>query len=134
MRAELAFAMASALHAGFQLTVTLVVYPTLAARSADDWAIAHARHSRAITPVVVLVYGALLVTGVSLVLAGPGPAAWVGIAGAATAMALTAGAAAPLHGRLTTRDDAVVARLLLADRVRCVAAVVGSVAALLSVR
>lgn len=35
---------------------------------------------------------------------------------------VTATVAAPLHGRLDTRDPALLARLLAADRVRCVSA------------
>ena len=45
------------------------------------------------------------------------------------ALATTALAAAPVHGRLTDRDDVLVARLLVADRWRCAFAVLGAVAA-----
>jgi hypothetical protein len=128
-----AFALAAALHAGFQLTVTVLVYPALAGRSAVEWSFAHTRHSRAITPVVVVVYGALVVTGVALVVTGPDPAGWVALAAAATAMGLTAAVAAPAHGRLTRRDERVLARLLVADRMRCAAALVALVAAVVSV-
>jgi hypothetical protein len=133
MSAVTAFALAAALHAGFQLTVTVVVYPALAARSADEWTAAHARHSRAVTPVVAVVYGALVVTGVALVVTGPGPAGWVALAGAATAIGLTAAVAAPAHGQLSRRDERLLARLLVADRGRCAAALVALVAAALSV-
>jgi hypothetical protein len=50
----------TALHAGFQLTVTLVIYAALAGVQPDQWVAAHARHSRRITPPVALVYGAAL--------------------------------------------------------------------------
>ena len=60
MTAVTAFALAAALHAGFQVTVTVLVYPALAGRSAAEWSAAHTRHSRAITPVVAVVYGALV--------------------------------------------------------------------------
>ena len=50
----------TALHAGFQLKVTLVVYPALADVQPNLWAAAHARHSRRITPLVALVYGGAL--------------------------------------------------------------------------
>lgn len=133
MSAVTAFALAAALQAGFQVTVTVLVYPALAARSADEWSAAHLRHSRAITPVVAVVYGALVVTGVALVVAGPDPAGWIALASAAAAMGLTAFLAAPAHGRLFRRDERVLARLLMADRWRCAAALVAFVAAALSV-
>ena len=96
MRADVAFAVASALHAGFQLTVTVLVYPALASRSSAEWVEAHARHSRAITPLVGLVYAALVGTGAWLVTTGPSPAAYVGLAGAAAALLVTATLAAPI--------------------------------------
>ena len=133
MTAILAFALASTLHAGFQLTVTILVYPVLGARPADEWEPAHARHSRAIAPVVLLVYAALLGTGAALVLAGPDLAGWFALVGAASALAVTAFAAAPLHGRLGARDDILVRRLLLADRWRCLAAFAGACAAVVAV-
>ena len=133
MSAVTAFALAAALHAGFQVTVTVLVYPALAGRSAAEWSTAHARHSRAITPVVAVVYGALLVTGVGLVVAGPDLWGWVALVAAATALGLTAFVAAPAHGRLAERDERVLARLLVADRGRCAAALVALVAAVLSV-
>lgn len=131
-----AFAIAAALHAGFQLTVTVLVYPALAEVPADGWARAHDRHSRRITPLVGLVYAALLVAGVVAVLDGPGAAGWVGLAATAVALGVTATLAAPIHGRLGQRgagDDELVRRLLLVDRVRCAGAVVGAVAAALAV-
>ena len=128
-----AFALASALHAGFQLTVTVIVYPVLGDRRDEEWRAAHARHSRAIAPLVAVVYGALVVTGGLLVAAGPDAAGWLALAGAVGAIILTATAAAPTHGRLTDRDDALVSRLLVADRWRCACAVGGAVAAVVAV-
>jgi hypothetical protein len=55
-----ALLVSTALHAGFQLMVTFVVYPGLADVQPDRWPVAHARHSRRITPLVALVYGAAL--------------------------------------------------------------------------
>lgn len=132
MSAAAAFALASAAHAGFQVTVTVLVYPALAAVDAERWAAAHAAHSRRITPLVGVVYGALVVTGAALVLAGPGAAGWVALAGAAGAVAVTATLAAPLHGRLGVRDDVRVRRLLRVDRLRCGLAVAGAVAAVVA--
>ena len=111
----------------------MLVYPALANRTGGEWPVAHARHARAVTPLVGMVYGALVVTGAALLLSGPGPAAWVALAAEATAMALTATLAAPTHRRLARRDERALARLLRADRWRCAAAVIGLVAAVVSV-
>ena len=54
--------------------------------------------------------------------ADPSLGTWVALAGTAVAILVTATIAAPLHGRLDPRDPALVARLLAADRVRCVSA------------
>jgi hypothetical protein len=131
--AVVAFALAAALHAGFQATVTVLVYPVLGERTAAEWRAAHDRHSRAITPLVGAVYVALLVTGGLLVAAGPDAAGWAALALTAGALATTAAVAAPTHGRLTSRDAALVARLLVADRWRCALAVAGAVAAVVAV-
>ncbi len=123
---------AAALHLGFQLTVTRVVYPALAA--APDWEPAHAAHSRAIAPLVAVVYGVLLAVGVwALVVVGPDPWVLVSAVGAAVSFLATALVAAPTHGRLGAgRDDRLVARLLAADRARAAGAVVCGVGALLA--
>ena len=133
MSAVVAFALAAALHAGFQATVTVLVYPVLGARGPEEWRGAHDRHSRAIAPLVGVVYLALLATGGVLVAAGPDPAGWVALALTAAALATTAAAAAPTHGRLAARDDALVARLLVVDRWRCALAVAGAAAAVVAV-
>ncbi len=132
MSAATAFALASALHVGFQVTVTALVYPALASRSAIDWPAAHARHTRAITPLVVVVYGAVVGTGVALVVSHPDVAGWASLVATAAALGVTAVGAGPLHGRMPERDDGDVARLLALDRWRCAAAVVGLVAILMS--
>jgi hypothetical protein len=132
VNAATALALATALHAGFQVTVTALVYPALACRTAAEWPAAHARHTRAITPVVVVVYGAVAATGAALVVSGPDAAGWVSLAATAAALGVTAVGAGPLHGRMAQRDDGDVARLLALDRWRCAAAVVGLVAILLS--
>ena len=124
---------AVALHAGFQLTVTTIVYPALASTPDDDWAEAHARHSRRIAPLVVLVYGAALVACALATAADPSPGTWMALAGTAVAILVTATVAAPLHGRLDRRDAALLARLLVADRVRCAAACVAVAGALAAV-
>lgn len=133
MAPDLAFALASALHAGFQLTVTAVVYPALATRTAAEWPHAHDRHRRTIAPVVLVVYGSLLGTGAWLVAAGPSTLGWLALGATVLAFATTAFGAAPTHGRLTAPEPGLVARLLLVDRWRCVAAVAGAVCAVAAV-
>jgi hypothetical protein len=121
---------AVALHAGFQLTVTVIVYPALASTPDHAWAEAHARHSRRIAPLVALVYGAAVVACALAAAADPSQGTWVALAGTAVAILVTATMAAPLHGRLDRRDAALLARLLAADRVRCVSACLALVGAL----
>jgi hypothetical protein len=127
--------LAAGAHLGFQLTVTLVVYPALADVSPDRWSRAHDAHSRRITPAVVLVYAGLLVAVVASLWSEPAdPAHVAAAAGAAACMTLTAVAAAPLHGRLARGHDALlVQRLLLVDRLRLLGALACVVAAVLVV-
>lgn len=131
--ATVALLAAAALHLGFQLTVTLVVYPALV-RTAD-WSRDHDAHSRAITPVVVVVYGALVpVAGWALAATWPDPWVLLAVAGGGLSLLATALVAAPTHGRLAGgRDEALVRRLLTADRVRASGAVVCCVAATVAV-
>jgi hypothetical protein len=126
---DLAFALAAALHTGFQLTVTGVVYPALATRTPAEWPAAHDRHRRSIAPVVLVVYGALLGTGAWLCVSGAAVLGWLALAATALALALTAFGAAPIHGRLQQPETGLVNRLLLVDRLRCGAAVTGALLA-----
>ena len=119
-----AFLVVAAVHAGFQLTVTVLVYPTLVRVDPDRWEEAHARHSRGIVPLVAMAYGALAVTSVVFVIHHHGPPAWLGFLGAWGAMLVTASAAAPTHGRLLTAEPHLLRRLLLVDRLRAVLACV----------
>ena len=130
---------ATAVHAGFQATVTVLVYPALARLPEDAWARGHAAHTRAITPLVAVVYGALLTTcagaAVSTLRGSQGGAAavavWVAVGATAVVLALTATLAAPAHGRLSSgRTEPLVRRLLLADRLRLACALVALAAAL----
>jgi hypothetical protein len=116
----------TAVHAGFQATVTLLVYPALARVPVEDWAAAHVSHSRRITPLVVTVYGGTLVACAGSLVDDPGSVGIrVAVAGTAAAYAVTALSAAPTHGRLAgARTDELVHRLLRADRLRLVAALV----------
>ncbi|MGB3763084.1 MAG: hypothetical protein WA966_07665 [Ornithinimicrobium sp.] len=115
---------ATAWHAGFQLTVTSVVYPALVAVPHQDWRRAHTAHGRAITPVVVLTYGALLTALTWSLWSQPSdPAVWVCAGGAALSMSATAFAAAPTHRELARRrDPRLLRRLIVSDRVRAVGA------------
>ena len=131
------FALASLAHAGFQVAVTALVYPALVRSGRvhpDDWAEVHGRHSRAIGPVVAVLYGALLATGVWVLATGVGSvAAAVAGVGAVGAALVTAVAAAPTHGRLSRPDPVLLHRLVVADRVRCGWAVLGAVGAVVAV-
>ncbi|GGM81318.1 hypothetical protein GCM10009721_02200 [Terrabacter tumescens] len=128
-----ALAVTAALHAGFQVTVTALVYPPLLG-DGSDWSRRHGLHSRRIVPLVVLTYGAVLVSMVWVVAAGAVPAsAWVAGGTFALTLLVTAAGAAPLHGRLGRGFDPVVARrLLVVDRWRCALAVLASVAAVVA--
>ena len=125
---------ATALHAGFQAVVTVVVYPALRDLPPDTWPAGHAAHSRRISVVVVPVYlSVLLACGWSLY--DGAATSWGGVlavGGNALAVASTAFVAAPTHGRLGREGPRpeFVARLLLADRVRLLAVLVALAGAL----
>lgn len=133
--ALVALTAAAALHLGFQLTVTVLVYPALTRVAPATWADTHDAHSRRIVPLVGLTYAALVGTGVWALVAAPLSGALVlALVGATLALLTTAFVAAPLHGRLGSgHDAALLARLLRVDRVRtlgaalCLAGAVGAV-------
>jgi hypothetical protein len=125
--AATAFLAAASAHAGFQATVTLVVYPTLAHVRAAHWRQAHDRHTSHIRLLVVVIYLALVGTGVWWLAVDWSALAVVAVVLALLAVAVTAVLAAPLHRRLVKRDDAAVARLIAVDRWRTVFAL-GAVA------
>jgi hypothetical protein len=132
---EIVLLTAAAVHLGFQATVTAIVYPALARVPAAQWDAAHRAHSRAITPLVVAVYGALALAGGWALLAGPEAWTLVALAALSAAVLVTAFAAAPAHGRLGAgHDPDRIARLLRADRVRAAAATLALVAAVLAAR
>ena len=121
--AATAFLAAASAHAGFQATVTLVVYPTLSHVRAAHWRQAHDQHTRAIWPLVLVAYLLLAATGVWWLADDWSTLAVVAVVLALLPMALTAALAAPLHRRLVKRDDVALARLLLVDRWRTALAV-----------
>ena len=129
--ARTALVAATALHTGFQLVVTLLVYPAFADVPEAGWQAHHARHSRRIAPLVIVVYCGLLAAGAAVLVTGPSPAEVAVLAAVAVAPVLTAAVAAPAHVRLARGPDpATLRRLLVADRLRCVAAVLAAVLAL----
>ncbi len=91
---------ATAVHLGFQLVVTALVYPAFAEVPDRQWAVHHDRHSSRIGPLVVGVYGLLVVACGWALVTGPGPWEVAAVAACAAAGAVTAGVAAPAHGRL----------------------------------
>lgn len=130
---EVALLAATGVHLGFQVTVSALAYPALAAVPRSRWAGAHDAHSRRIVPLVVGVYAAVLVTCVGTLLSGPSYAVGVAVLGNAVALGLTAAVAAPLHGRLGRGwDAALVRRLLVVDRGRTAAATVALVGAVVA--
>lgn len=122
---------AAALHLGFQLTVTTLVYPAFAEVPTQQWRAHHDRHSRRIAPVVIVVYGLLLVACGWVLLVQPGVLTVAAVGACVLAGGLTATVAAPAHGRLGSgRDRRTLQRLLLADRLRLAAAAVALACAL----
>jgi hypothetical protein len=124
---------ACALHLGFQLVVSVVVYPALNDVGPDRWAAAHTAHSRRISLVVAPVYALLAAACLWVLLAGPRtPWLLLAVAGSAMAALATALVAAPTHGRLgrdgPTAD--LLGRLHRADRIRLAAALAAAAGAL----
>lgn len=121
----------SAFHAGFQVVVSVVVYPALADVPADRWAWAHDRHSRRIVTVVAVLYPVLVAVCVWALAHGPFDVPrGTAITANLVAVAVTAGVAAPLHGALgRERTDRAVRALLVSDRVRTAAALLALAAA-----
>lgn len=134
---EVALAVATTLHLGFQGVVTLLVYPALADLDTAAWTAAHERHGRRITPIVGVVYGLLLLACAVRLRDPIDLGTWVAYAGSAVALLTTAVAAAPTHGRLGALGDPahrgpLVRRLLVVDRVRFAGTVVAAAGALLT--
>ncbi|WP_406830774.1 hypothetical protein ABEG17_17520 [Pedococcus sp. KACC 23699] len=126
---------ATALHLGFQLTVTVLVYPALARVRPEDWSAAHDAHSRAIVPLVVLTYAALLSTLTWAWVSVPtSPGLLLATAGTALTFATTAFVAAPTHARLGRegRGDTAIRHLLTADKARAAGAVLATAGAMIA--
>lgn len=118
---------AACAYAGFQVTITVLVYPQLAAvgRAVPGVFAGHeARHSTRTAVVVGPLFAALVVATGWLVVADPSaPLVWTAAACTAVVLAITALAAVPQHNRLRRGFDPVVmAQLQRVDAVRMVAA------------
>ena len=131
--AATAFLAAASAHAGFQATVTLVVYPTLAHVRTAHWRQAHDRHTHDIRVLVAVAYLLVAGTGVWWLADDFSTLPVVAVLLGLLPMALTAIVAAPLHRRLVKRDEDALTRLITVDRVRtffAFAAVAVTIAAL----
>lgn len=118
---------AACAYAGFQVTITVLVYPQLNAigRTVPAMFTDHeARHSTRTAVVVGPLFAALVGATGWLVVADPSaPPAWAAAACTAVVLAVTALAAVPQHDRLRHGfDPAVMARLQRVDAARTVAA------------
>ena len=120
----------AAAHLGFQVTVTVMVYPALRDVPPDDWTRSHALHSRRIVPLVGALYLPLVALLAWAAVAHPDdPGTWLAVAGGVLSVGTTAAVAAPVHGQLggaVSRDDRarLTRRLMAADRVRALGALV----------
>ncbi|MBW8171976.1 hypothetical protein K0651_02800 [Ornithinimicrobium sp. Arc0846-15] len=134
MSAPIFLLTATALHAGFQLTVSSLVYPVLAAADPQTWQSTHARHSRLITPMVVVTYlGLLIALPWALWTEPSNPWVWVCAVAVALTFAATAFGAAPTHQALTPgKNQRLIRRLLVSDQLRALGAVVALAAAALA--
>ena len=125
--AAVAHLAAACAYAGFQATITAVVYPQLAAvgRFAPAAFPAHeARHSTRTAVVVGPLFAALVgATGWLVVTAPTSVLAWAAAGCTGVVLGITALAAVPRHDRLRRGwDPAVMDRLLRVDTVRAGAA------------
>ena len=133
MGADVGLVAASALHAGFQLVMTVLVYPAFRTVPVELWAAHHGRHTRRVTWLVVPVYGLLALAGQATLRSGADAWQLVALGLLVGCVVVTATVAGPAHSRLAaSRDPAALARLLVADRLRCVAAVLAGLAALVA--
>lgn len=127
-------ALVGAAHAAFQTTVSVVVYPALAAVGDEGFAAAHDAHSRRIVALVAPLYAALLAVGGWAALSDPRPLVLAAVAAHGVALLVTALVAAPTHGRLGIDGPtpALLRRLARSDLARTAAAWTGLVLSLLA--
>jgi hypothetical protein len=132
--AAVGYAVAAAAYAGFQLTVRFVVYPQFARVPADAFPPYERAHQRLITPLVGVLFGALAVTAVACLVAGPRGTGLAAGALLAVLLLVTGLSAVPQHTRLGDGFDARVhGRLLAWDAVRVVVALAQVVVGVLGV-
>lgn len=131
-----ALALVAVLHAGFQVTVTVLVYPPLARLGLEhpnEWRAAHERHSRSIVGLVAVVYVALLAAGVWSLACGPGVLDLLALAGAWGAVLVTGAVTAPTHAKLLDPSPDLLRRMVVSDRWRAVLATLGATVAVVGV-
>ncbi len=121
---------AAAVHLGFQLCVTTLVYPALGQGPPETFSRRHESHSRRIARVVVLVYGGLLIACAWSLSDGVDGASLVAGSTFVGLLAVTGLGAAPRHGRLGRGwSSGTWTALLRLDRARLALGIVLLVAA-----
>ncbi len=128
MALALAFLVATALYAGFQWTIRMVVYPQFGDVAAADFVAYERRHQQRVTWAVGPLFLALGLTTLGLLVLrptwAPGWAVVAAVALCAVILGSTALLAVPQHTRLSAGfDDLAYRRLLRVDTVRVLAAV-----------
>jgi hypothetical protein len=126
-------ALAAAAYAGFQWTVTGLVYPQMAQVPAPAFPDFEAAHQRRISRLVGPLFALLVLSTAAVAVARPAGPPWpaaVAVAGTATVLAVTALAAVPEHRRLTSGwDPAAHRRLTRWDALRTATATLQAVVA-----
>ena len=133
MSAEQFLLLATGVHLGFQVVVTIVVYPELLNLAPDGWERGHAAHTRRMIVVVIPVYAAVAVAlGWALATVCCSPALFVTAGAVLIVGVTTALVAAPIHHLLSVDGPTqkLIRDLRLADTLRLIGAAVACGAAL----
>ncbi len=133
MSAEQFLLIATGVHLGFQVVVTIVVYPALLNLAPDDWERGHAAHTRRMIMVVIPVYAAVVITlGWALATVCCSPALIVTTGAVLIVGVTTALVAAPIHHLLSVDGPTqkLIRDLRRADTFRLIGAAVACGAAL----
>lgn len=122
-----AFVVATALYAGFQWTIRMVVYPQFSGVGSADFVAYERAHQRRVSVTVGPLFAALVVATGALIAWPPAGVPWWSLAVAVVLLmvilGMTALLAVPLHRRLGAGFEAASHRRLLAvDSVRLAAA------------
>ncbi len=124
---------ATALHVGFQVTLSVVVYPALVQIPPASWRTAHGNYWLRVVPLIALVYVLAALACAGVLFTGATASAWVASVATTTTIGLTVLAAIPLHRRLELAPDvALLRRLTILDRVRTAVALVALVGAVVA--